>query len=122
MRKYTGFTLLEMMVALAIFAVSGISIMYVVNDQLIMVRNLDKNIICYWVADNILTEIKINGVKQSGEWLKGRESMANRQWYWQSKEVISHNEQIGSIIIEVREYGGGVPPCFSLMGYRIIDG
>ncbi|WP_144404923.1 type II secretion system minor pseudopilin GspI [Yersinia aldovae] len=111
-----------MMVALAIFAVSGISIMYIVNEQLIMVRNLDKKMICYWGADNLLTEIKINGVRQSGEWLKGRGSMANRQWYWQSKEAISHNEKIGIIIIEVREYEGDVPPCSSLMGYRVIDG
>ncbi|MGL4486692.1 MAG: type II secretion system minor pseudopilin GspI [Yersinia sp. (in: enterobacteria)] len=122
MKKHSGFTLLEMMVALAIFSIIGINIMNVVSEQLIWTHNLNKKIISSWLADNILAEIEIMNIKQSEKWLKGRDGMASLQRYWRSKEIISKTESVGIIIIELREHEGDGPPDFSFTGYRITNG
>lgn len=119
LKSLNGFTLLEVMISLAIFSVVGLSFMKVISERLGWLSSLDQKIISSWVADNVLTEIKTLRIKQTSNWLTGKELMADRFWYWQSKKVKSQDNKVDVIIIEVRHIKGTEYPDFLLEGYSI---
>ncbi|WP_235801382.1 type II secretion system minor pseudopilin GspI [Yersinia pekkanenii] len=121
MRNYMGFSLLEVMVSLAIFSIVGIGIMKVINEKLIWSKVLENKIVSSWVADNVLAEMKLVKIKQTDNWLKGQEIMMNKVWYWQYKEIKLQNENVNKIIVEVRSQESNTTPDFMLEGYRAIN-
>ncbi|CNH52138.1 general secretion pathway protein I [Yersinia pekkanenii] len=116
-----GFSLLEVMVSLAIFSIVGIGIMKVINEKLIWSKVLENKIVSSWVADNVLAEMKLVKIKQTDNWLKGQEIMMNKVWYWQYKEIKLQNENVNKIIVEVRSQESNTTPDFMLEGYRAIN-
>ncbi|MBS0056384.1 type II secretion system minor pseudopilin GspI [Yersinia sp. Marseille-Q3913] len=116
-----GFTLLELMISLAIFAFCAVGIMKVISEKLILAKKLENRLVSSWVAENVLSEIKIMGIEQTENWLKGQEFMMNKLWYWQSKEIKCQEDTIITIIIEVRDQEDEINPYFILEGYRVIN-
>ncbi|WP_145562865.1 type II secretion system minor pseudopilin GspI [Yersinia canariae] len=119
MRYYTGFTLLESILAMAIFSIVGIGIMAIMSEQLIRVKKLENKIMASWVADNVLVEINLTKVEQTENWLQGSDFISNKIWYWQSREKII--KSIGIITVEVHSHENSNAPEFILEGYRVID-
>jgi general secretion pathway protein I len=80
-----GFTLVEVMVALAIVAIALPALMFTLFQQVDGTAYLRDKSQAQLVAINKLTEIRILA-KASGNLLNGNESgqaeMADRQWYW----------------------------------------
>lgn len=116
-----GFTLFELMVSLAIFTFSAIGVMKVISEKLVLAKNLENRMVSSWVAENILSEIKIMRIAQTDNWLKGQEFMMDKLWYWQSKEIKYQEDTIITIIVEVREREDKIKPDFILAGYRVIN-
>ena len=75
-------TLLEVMVALAIFALAGIAVMSSVSQQLVGLTALEEKTLATWVADNRLVEIKLRKSWPGLTWINGKEEMAGQTWYW----------------------------------------
>ncbi|WP_155412633.1 type II secretion system minor pseudopilin GspI [Yersinia intermedia] len=121
MRHYTGFTLLEVMVSLAIFAIAGVSIMKNISSQLIWTRSLQDKMASAWVAENVLAELKITGVMQTENWLKGSDFMFDQFWYWQVKEIYHQSKGIRDVIVEIRSQENNEHPDYVLERYRTIN-
>lgn len=119
MQYSTGFTLLESLLAMAIFSIVGIGLMIVTSEQLIQVKRLENKMVASWVADNILVDIKLTKETQSENWKNGSYFIINNLWYWRSKEIKMEN--ISLIIIEVRSQENSENPDFILEGYRTIN-
>ncbi|MDR5018408.1 type II secretion system minor pseudopilin GspI [Yersinia rochesterensis] len=119
MRYYSGFTLLESMLSMAIFSVVGIGIMAIISEQLLWVKTLENRVSASWVAENTLAEIKLKRIEQTESWIKGSDFVVNKLWYWQSREII--NETIGIVTAEVRSQENSKVPIFILEGYRVIN-
>lgn len=117
--SFAGFTLLEVMLSMAIFAIAGISMVKIIGEQLIRSKVLEDKIIASWVADNILTEINIKRIEQAEKWVKGSELMMNKLWYWQSKET--KIGEISIVTVEVRGQVYSKNPDIILEGYRYIN-
>lgn len=117
--SFAGFTLLEVMLSMAIFAIAGISMVKIIGEQLIRSKVLEDKIIASWVADNILTEINIKRIEQAEQWVKGSELMMNKLWYWQSKET--KIGEISIVTVEVRGQVYSKNPDIILEGYRYIN-
>ena len=81
MKKTQGaFTLLEVLVALAVFSVAAISLMKVSESQLRMSQRMEEKTFAHWVALNMITEMQ-----SSQDWPNigeqtGKVSMAGREW------------------------------------------
>ncbi len=60
---YKGFTLIEVMVALAIFALIGVGIMQVTTTQLANTLYLEQRLMSQWLADNLINEMKVERKK-----------------------------------------------------------
>lgn len=114
-----GFILLEVMIAMAIFSIAGVSMVKIVGEQLIRIKMLEDRITAYWVADNVLAEINIKKIKQTENWVEGSELMMNKLWYWQSREI--KYERINVVTVEVRSQAYNEDPDFILEGYQYIN-
>lgn len=78
--KKRGFTLLEVLVALAVFSVAAISLMKVSESQLRLSQRLEEKTFAHWIALNMITEMQ-----SSQDWPNlgeqtGKVSMAGREW------------------------------------------
>lgn len=80
-----GFTLVEVMVALAVIAIALPALLFSVMQQLDGTAYIrDKNI-AQWVALNKMTELRLTN-RQTGKIpkgkLTGKDEMAGRDWHW----------------------------------------
>jgi len=83
--KVRGFTLVEVMVALAVVAVALPALMFSLHQQIDGTGYLRDKSIAHIIAANKLTEVRLLA-KARGQLLKGKDSgtseMAGREWRW----------------------------------------
>ena len=58
--KQRGFTLLEVLVALAVFSVAAMSLMKVSESQFRVSQHLEEKTFAHWIALNVITEMQVN--------------------------------------------------------------
>ena len=81
----SGMTLLEVLVALFIFALTGTAIMKAATDHLTGVGQIEDITFATWVANNRLTRLQIDTTWPIKNNQKGEQEMAGRRWYWQQR-------------------------------------
>lgn len=84
MKRGQGFTLLEVLVALAIFALVAASVLGVSARSLQNAARLEEKTLAMWVADNRLSEMQLASEVPATGKQEGQVEFANRQWQWQS--------------------------------------
>ena len=121
LRKIFGFTLVEVMVALAVVAVALPALLLTLSQQLDGLRYLEDRTHAQWVAANRLSELRlVAGAKGSLQTrrVSGTEELAGRSWYWWSKGV--ETEVPGffryEIVVSDQE-DGEASPVHTLDGY-----
>ena len=120
-RAFLGFTLVEVMVALAVVAVALPALLVTLSQQLDGLRYLEDRTHAQWVAANRLAELRlVVGAKGSLQTARvsGTEEMAGRSWYWWSEGV--ETEVPGFFRYEIvvsDEEDGEVSPIHTLDGY-----
>ena len=84
-KKNSGFTLIEVMVALTIIAISLGALLSTSGTQANSAAYLKQKTLAHWVALNELAQLNVeNTFPNTGE-SKGSTSMANHDWYWVRK-------------------------------------
>jgi len=78
--KQRGFTLLEVLVALAVFSVAAISLMKVSESQFRVSQHLEEKTFAHWIALNMITEMQVNQDWPNIGEQTGKISMASREW------------------------------------------
>ncbi len=81
-RNNTGFTLIEVMIALTIIAISLGALISASGTQANSATYLKQKTLAHWVAVNELTQLRISREFPSTGDKKGSTSMANFDWYW----------------------------------------
>ena len=121
LRAFLGFTLVEVMVALAVVAVALPALLLTLSQQLDGLRYLEDRTHAQWVAANRLAELRLvvgaKGSLQTGQ-VSGTEEMAGRSWYWWSEGV--ETEVPGFFRYEIvvsDEVDGEASPVHTLGGY-----
>lgn len=101
-KRSTGFTLIEVLVALAIIAISLGAILSTSGTQASGATYLKQKTIAHWVAMNEITRIQIEkSVTETGS-RDGDSEMAGVKWYWTRK--ITKTEFDGVFEIELRVF------------------
>ena len=121
LRKIFGFTLVEVMVALAVVAVALPALLLTLSQQLDGLRYLEDRTHAQWVAANRLAELRLvagaKGSLRTGR-VSGTEELAGRSWYWWSEGV--ETEVPGffryEIVVSDQE-DGEASPVHTLDGY-----
>ncbi len=112
-RQQAGFTLLEVMVAMFIFAVAGAAIIKTTSEHINSVGKLEEITFATWVANNQLTRASLLSEKTWPPKNKERGSveMLGRTWYWQQQVQETADADLKAIIITVGsdpEYVGSI--------------
>lgn len=97
--KQGGLTLLEVMVALLIFAVTGSAILKASGDHLSGVRIIQDITFATWVANNRLTALQLDKSWPPKNNAKGSQEMAGTQWYWSQRVEKTTDEEL--LLVEV---------------------
>lgn len=85
MRRGRGFTLLEVLVALAIFALVAASVLTAGARSVRTAAQLEDKTLAMWIADNRLTEMQLERSPVSDGRDEGQVAFAGRNWSWQSE-------------------------------------
>ncbi|MFT4806948.1 MAG: general secretion pathway protein I [Paraglaciecola sp.] len=98
-RRFSGMTLLEVLVALFIFALTGTAIMKAASDHLTGVGQIEDITFATWVANNRLTQLHIDTTWPIKNNKKGEQEMAGQKWYWQQR--VTKTNDLDMVQVEV---------------------
>ena len=87
-KKAHGFTLLEVLIALAILAILMVSAIKITADNIKNLWYLENKTLAAIVASNHIVQLRL--AKDKPEKLDGWDDMAGRRWYWQIKRGYSN--------------------------------
>ncbi len=102
MNYYKGFTLLEVLVALAILAIALSAIIKVTAENAENASYLRDKTLAHWVAMNVLTEIRVKEEWPNLGTKNGISEMSNRKWYWFLKISSTVDNELRRLEVKVK--------------------
>ncbi len=108
-----GFTLLEILVAIAILAVAGVAIMRSTAEHLNALGILKEMTYSSWVAENRLAEVQLEA-KWPPSNKKGKMELAGRDWFWRQEVEKTEDKSMRKITVFVLDKEGGKEALYQL--------
>ncbi|MFB9136334.1 type II secretion system minor pseudopilin GspI [Vibrio olivae] len=102
-----GMTLLEVLVALAIFATAAIAIIRSVSQHVNTLSYLEEKTFASMVADNRMALVMLSDGKVTAQ--KGKQSLAGQEWYWQETPVKTASDLLQAFTVSVASSEKGTP-------------
>ena len=102
-----GFTLLEVMVALAILSVASAGLITATGGYLKQSQKVEDKVIAAWVADNWLNELRLAETAPDSEEVKAEANMAGREWLLSAQVIDTASVHLKRVEIEVRRADDG---------------
>ena len=100
-RRVTGFTLLEVLVALAVLALTMAAVIKAVGDYTGNEAYLRDRTLAVWVARNVLAEQQLQDAWPGVGEIKGTSDMGDREWSWLATVTQTEEEELRRLDIEV---------------------
>lgn len=103
-----GFTLLEVMVALVIFAIAALALLRAQNSQISTDRHLEEKTLAHWVALNHLADMRLQKVFPEVGVAESATQMAGRNWLISTKVQATPTQNVRLLLVSVapKEEGG----------------
>ncbi|MBH0058935.1 type II secretion system minor pseudopilin GspI [Pseudoalteromonas sp. SWXJZ94C] len=102
MNTSKGFTLLEVLVALSICAMTGIAAMQATSEHIHHLSSIEDQTYASWVAENVMIEQRTKGEQWEGkDKLRGSEIMAGVEWFWQQNVIATADKSFVKLTINV---------------------
>ena len=118
--KQKGLTLIEVLVAMAVFGYAAITLMATTSQNVRSHDMLYKNAVANWIAQNQMAEYILrydNGGKVSGSFLNGEVEMAEQTWYYSIKDVGEANQWLRAVEVSVSEDEDGENTLATVNGF-----
>jgi len=112
-----GFTLIEVMLAMAVFSIAGIAILGTADTNARNLGYLESKILASWVASNQLVEITLDDTWPPKNNKKGKVELAGLEWFWLQKVIKTTDKDMRAIVLEVRLDEKDPSALTSLMTY-----
>ncbi len=116
-KKSDGFTLIEVMVALTIIAISLGALLNTSGTQANSASYLKQKTLAHWVAVNELTQIRISKTFPNLGDKKGSTKMAKHEWYWIRTTKKTEDENALEVTFTVYSDKAYEKNLTSLIGY-----
>lgn len=101
MRRMQGFTLLEVVVALAILSIALLAAVKGISEHVGNTAYLKERSFAHWVAMNKVAEFQLGNDWPATGMLKGSESMGGTDWHWEVKVSETPNPEIRRLDVKV---------------------
>lgn len=115
-----GFTLIEVMLAMAVFSIVGVALVSTANTNFTNTTILEEKMLSSWLASNQLVEASLDK-KWPPKNKKGQIEFANRTWFWQQTIKKTASDDLRAIEIAIRKNEKDEKPISSLLTYVTKD-
>ncbi|MGM0593466.1 MAG: type II secretion system minor pseudopilin GspI [Pseudomonadota bacterium] len=113
-----GFTLMEVLVALAVVAVALAALLKSVGGNASNAAYLRDKSFAHWVAMNVVAERQLQLESEGNKRDSGEAEMGQRRWYWQTELLETFDDAIWRLEVEVySEEGGEGSPVAHLVAF-----
>ena len=103
LNKQKAFTLVEVMVALAVIALGLAAVIKTVTSTTNNTIYLRDKTLAYWVAQNQISEIEINTAAPKSGFTDGQETLAGLTWHWTRKVEGTEDPDTSRVEVTVRK-------------------
>jgi len=100
-----GFTLVEVVVALAIVAIGMLAVFKTIGDTVNNVSTLRDRSFAAWIADNRITELRLTGQMPSVDETAGDLEYGGRRWHWVTRVSQTPVDGLRRVDVLVRREG-----------------
>ncbi|MDP5054002.1 MAG: type II secretion system minor pseudopilin GspI [Congregibacter sp.] len=122
--RVAGFTLVEVMVALAIVALAVPALLFTMDQQIDGTAYIRDRSLAQIVASNRLAELRLalqSGRQSLGGTSAGSEEMAGREWFWRVQSQATEVPDFSRVEIQVRAQrplaDDDVSPLYTLVAF-----
>lgn len=112
-----GFTLLEVLVALAVVAIALGALLASAGTQTRSAAALQDRVFAHWVAMNRATELQLQATAAPAGTSRGQADMAGRQWHWQATIETTEDPNVDRVRIQVSGADDRQQPLSTLTGF-----
>jgi general secretion pathway protein I len=110
-----GFTLLEVLVALAIVALALGAATRAVGDQVTSVQRVQQRTFAHWVALNQVAALRIEGSWPLPGERRGVERLADIEWRWVARITDTPHRSLRRVEVDVAPARSQAPPLATLV-------
>ncbi|MGA9573153.1 MAG: type II secretion system minor pseudopilin GspI [Lysobacterales bacterium] len=100
-KRYNGFTLIELMVAIAVLAIGMTAVLHSTSQAGHAGIFLKQKTIAHWVASNHAAELSINKEWPEPGVTTGTETMAKQTWHWETEVTRTDVPELRLVTIRV---------------------
>lgn len=104
-RCLRGFTLVEVLVAVAVLAIALAGVISAMARQASNAGYLKQKTIAMWVAHNRLAELQLQGEAPETGRSDGKVEMSGAEWQWNAAVISTEDPRLRRVDIEVRAPG-----------------
>ena len=119
---HSGFTLIEVLMALAILAIAGMSMLRLAGDNIRNTSHIEQKAIALWVADNQLTGIRLSRKWPATSWKEIQQDMAGQEWYVRYRSIKTTQDDFRAVEVEVRTSRNDKEPPLAFLQTYMVQG
>lgn len=101
-RQAPGFTLLEVLIAIAIFAAAGAAILQASASHLRAIQQLEELTLASMLANDLLQSAQLDKTWPPRELQQGEVDFGQRAWLWQMRSVVVPDQDLRELNVVVR--------------------
>ncbi|UJD87575.1 type II secretion system protein GspI [Rahnella aquatilis] len=115
-KNQQGMTLIEVIIALGIFATAALALLNSMSSQMSAVDHLQTSLFASWVAENTLIEAQIKSAKKE----KGQVALAGQEWFVEQQVTQDKNNKISQNQVQVFQAEDTRSPLLSVSSWTQI--
>jgi general secretion pathway protein I len=112
-----GFTLIEIMVALAVIAIAVAAVMAAISGNVSNAAYIQDRTLAHWVAMNKVTEVQVAKDWPAAGTQHGESLMASQQWSWQVKVSTTEDPDVRRVDVDVFANQDQKNPLSAIVAY-----
>lgn len=117
MKFQKAFTLIEVMVALAVLAIGMMTLVKVSSQSIVQTAYLKDKTLAQWIAINKVNEVKLLGGFPKTGTTKGSEIMDRQEWRWKLKVSTTPDKDIRRLDVTVKKYHDEGEPMIRFISF-----